>query len=61
MDTLFYHKPDPAGHRPTRQTPQLPPYPIATFPSSAMTGTSRRPFVRASISDIAAASFSTFR
>jgi len=25
MDTLFYHNPDPVGHRPTRQTPQLPP------------------------------------
>ena len=61
MDTLFYHKPFPVGHRPTRQTPQLPPYPMVTFPPSPMTGTSRRPFVRASISDIAADSFCTFR
>ena len=48
------------GHRPARHTPQLPPYPIATFPSSTITGTSRRPPVRESISFIAAGSLSTF-
>ncbi len=61
MVTLFYHKPDPVGHRPTRHTPQLPPYPMVTVPPSTITGTSRLPFVREIISAMAADSFWTFR
>jgi hypothetical protein len=56
----FYHNPVAIGHRPTRHTPQEPPYPMVTFPSSTITGTSLRPPVRASISFIAEGSRSTF-
>jgi len=58
---FFYHNTTSVGHRPIRQTPQDPPYPTVTFPSSTITGTSLRPPVREIISFIAAGSRSTFR
>ena len=77
MGTLFYHSfafgcaaserglrrifPSSVGHRPTRQTPQLPPYPTVAFPPSTTTGTSLRPPTRPSISVNEAGSFRTFR
>ncbi len=50
---------EPAHRR--RQTPQVPPKPIVTFPFSTITGTSRRPLVTASISFSSAGSALTLR
>jgi hypothetical protein len=41
------------------QTPQVPPKPIVTLPSSTITGTARRPLLNASIRSSPAASFLT--
>jgi hypothetical protein len=44
-----------------RYTPQEPPNPMRTLPSSTITGTSRFPLVKTSISDKRFASFLTLR
>jgi hypothetical protein len=47
------------GRQRRRQTPQVPPKPTVTAPSSTMTGTARRPLVNVSIRASSAGFFLT--